>query len=272
MGKTVLINSLNRVSGTHSNFLYEITEIGSNEYDRVVCTKALIHKSYYLVQTGKNDSFTLTEGIQTATVTLDAGNYNINNLKTILATKLNTASPNGYTYSITYPSTSQVDTGKLTYSVTGNGGTQPVFTFSSVSPYEILGFNSETENNFSGSSLTSTNVVNLQKEDSLIMNCDMIVGGVLFNVFSSQDSNYSSIIYNVIDVQRESKSIINKGTGIYHFSLTDENGNTIDTNGLNIIIELLFFNDESEINIKTLRMIQGYIKYNLLDNDKIISE
>jgi len=269
--KTILINSKNRVSGTNSNFMFKISELVDEKLDSVICSQCLIPKSYYLIQTGINDTFTLTESGSSATVTLSAGNYTLNSLKTNLVSKLNIASPHSYTYAITYPSSTQVDTGKLTFTVSGNGSVQPSFTFSSTSCYEILGFAINSTNTFVSSSLTSTNVIKLQKEDCIRIMSDLVDDGSLCNIFSAQDLSFSSIVYKAIDVLPQSKKIRNRGNNIYSFSLTNEDGQPIDTNGQNIVIELLVFKDYNIGFINTSRMLQGFIKYSLIDNFPEIS-
>ena len=81
-------------------------------------------KSYYLIQEGYN-SFVLGEQdltmINTAsTVTIPPGNYSKNGFIIALTSALNTASRHHYIYSITYPASSETNTGKFTFKVSLN--------------------------------------------------------------------------------------------------------------------------------------------------------
>jgi hypothetical protein len=59
---------------------------------------------------------------------------------------------------IQYLTDTGADTFKLTFTVSGNGATQPRFTFqSTTSPFKDLGFDENTNNDFVQNSLTSTN-------------------------------------------------------------------------------------------------------------------
>jgi len=117
------INSID----SHGNFSFQLDMPIGNNYDKVVLMQALIPKSYYAITDGYN-TFTLQEGITTATITMPEGNYTKTTFATVLTTLLNNASismGNNFTYTISYPTISQPNTGKFTYNVSGNGITQP---------------------------------------------------------------------------------------------------------------------------------------------------
>jgi len=87
---TVYINSKDRISGTSSNFDYNLTAIDQLEqYDRITLLWCTCAKSYYLIEDGVNDKFTLQEGVNTYEVNLDQGNYTFSTLGTELQNKLN---------------------------------------------------------------------------------------------------------------------------------------------------------------------------------------
>jgi len=266
--KTIILNSKNRIGGTDGSFTYKLTELLTSDVDRIVCMSCLIPKSYYLIQTGINDTFTLTESGSSASVTLSAGNYTLNSLKTNLASKLNIASPHSYTYAITYPSSTQVDTGKLTFTVSGNGSVQPSFTFSSSSPYEILGFAINSTNTFVSSSLTSTNVIKLQKEDAIKILSDVCDDGLLCVIFAGADPVYSNIVYRCVDVSGQSKKISSNGKDVYSFSICNEDNIKMNLNGQNIVLELLIYKDQSTHLISHARMAQGFMKYSLINDQQ----
>ena len=115
----VFVNSRNRESGTDENFTYNIQFPTGVNFDRVVVLNALIPKSYYLIQEGSHENtFQLTEDGTTVTITVPVGSYLLSAFKTTIATLLSNASPNGLTYTLTYPSLAGPDTGKWTFTQT----------------------------------------------------------------------------------------------------------------------------------------------------------
>lgn len=187
------IDSRNRIEGTDSNFLCQLDFAREYYY-----LQAKIPKSYYLVGRGEN-TFTLTEGILSTTITIPVGNYTRTNLKTTLQATLTQSSPNGWVYAVSVPSSSQPETGKYTFTVTGNGGVQPIFT-SSICLWEQIGFNENSVNTFSANQLTSTNVVKLQIEDFVYIHSDMCTNGndsILQAIYVADIQDYSNITTSI---------------------------------------------------------------------------
>src|SRR3954470_22945414 len=113
------VDSHQRISGTHSNFTYQL-DYKNEDYDYCVVLQATIPKSYYLIQSGQN-TFTLQEGGSAATITVPIGNYSRSSFQSQLQSLLNSLSPNHWTYAISIPNTLITgDTGLYTYTVTGN--------------------------------------------------------------------------------------------------------------------------------------------------------
>ena len=117
-----LVDSHQRVpstGSTDSNFQYQISIPPGEHFDRVCVLNALVPKSYYLVQT-TNNTFQIVENGVSATVAVQAGNYNVKTWITFVLPLINSASPHGLTYTMTYPNTTtQIDTGKYTFGVSG---------------------------------------------------------------------------------------------------------------------------------------------------------
>ena len=117
--------------------------------------------------------------------------------------KVNTNSPNGYTYVMSTPNVQQTaDTGLYTWTVSNNGGVQPSFIVGDYL-YEQLGLNPNTTYNFVGNSLTSLNVVKFQLEDSLFIHSDIANNGndnVLQEMLGSYGTDFSTITYVCPDV------------------------------------------------------------------------
>lgn len=247
--ETYHINSKNRVSGTHGDFTFKIN-LTSGKFNRVVCTKASIPKSYYLVPSGA--TFILTEGLTDTTITFPAGNYNLKAFRTAAASLLNSNSPNHWVYSVSYPTSGTVDTGKLTFAVSGHSS-QPALTFGT-KLFEQFGFEANSTNSFVSGTLTSTNVINLQKEATLFMHSNLCQeqDNVLFAAFASNSADFGTINYEAIDIFSGSKTIANSKSNIFRFYLTDEDDNPIDLNGQNVVMELVCFKWKSNFDLTAL--------------------
>jgi hypothetical protein len=259
------IDSNNRINGTNSSFTVQLDVDRNIEFDRVVLLDCSIPKSYYLVQSGYN-TFTLTEGTSNVTITMPIGNYNRSSLKNVLTTQLNASSPNGYIYTITNQNLQNTqDTGQYTFSVSGNGSTQPIFTFTT-NLYEQLGFNANSTNQFVSNQLISPNITNLQPESTLFIHsniCQNHSDNILQNVISAQSPDYSFIVFNNPN-PREYSKVFRKGTAnTFYFQLTDENGVVINTNGLNIVMTIMVY----QLN-RIDELLKAYIHYRISkDND-----
>ena len=234
------IDSHNRISGTHSDFLYELKY--KDEDDHVVLLQATIPKSYYLVQSGQN-TFTLQEGISSAIITLPPGNYSRSSFQTQLQSLLNSTSPNHWTYAISIPNTlSTGDTGLYTYTVTGNTS-QPQFIIGNYL-YEQLGFDANTTYTFLGNTLVSTNVVKFQLEDSIFIHSDIANNGtdnILQEILAVDTLDYSNITFTCYNVEAYAKPMSTNKNNVYRFYVTDEDDNAINLNGQNVVFTLLLF-------------------------------
>ena len=251
------INSQNRSSGTNSNFTYELDIDRNVAYDRVVVLDASIPKSYYTIQNGYN-TFLLTEGLSTRTITVTPGNYTRTSFKNELLDKLNTGGV-GWTYSITLPNIGiTVDNGHLYFSVTGNSSSQPIFTFENYL-YEQMGFNDNESYAFSGDQLESVNVINLNPEQTLFIRSDICQNqnnNILDNIITSSNTSFSQINY-VNNIPLESSKIFNgNNANTFKFMLTDENGVNIDLQGQNMIFTIMIYKSN-----KIFKLLQGFIKY-----------
>lgn len=259
------INSRNRDNGTDSNFNFTLTDLKDEyEYDKVAVLDCSIPKSYYVIQNGYN-TFILSENGTEVTITIDEGNYNRNSLRLKIQSKLNLLSPNNYIYSVTNENINLTqDNGKFTFSVSNNGGIQPILIFSDYL-YEQFGFNKNSNNQFVSNSLVSTNVVNLNKESTLFIRSDICSenNNILQNINTVQDPNYSYIVFENKNIIEYSKNYKKNNKKSYNFMLTDEDNNIINLNGLNIVMTIMVYKS-TKIN----ELMTGYIKYKtLLENN-----
>ncbi len=239
------INSANRISGTDENFSYLLPIDVTANYDSVCVLSASIPRSYYLVQSGFN-TFTLQEDVLTATITVPAGNYSYLSFMAVLPTLLNNASPNGWTYSISYPSRLiEADTGRFTFTVTGNSGTQPSFIVDSSALCEQLGLEPNTTNTFVGDTLTSTTVINFTPEETLFLHSDCANNksdDILQEIYDWNSPPMSYIVYQNYGLfEPYSKKLTISSTRTVAISLTNENGTLINLNKRNMLVTLCIY-------------------------------
>lgn len=254
----VYINSRDRTSGTDSNFTFNLGLVNGSNYDRVTLLQCTIPKSYYSVITGHN-YFTLTEGIDEVVIYMTPGNYNRNSFALSLKSSLNTYSPNNWTYNVTYPNAStDVDTGKYTYTVSGNSS-QPEFTFDTVTFIdELMGFiQSETEvlnYPFTADTLVSDTVINMQPYQCVQIHSSVVKTkgqGKNTNILqtiiaNSGNSSYSNISYLCPDIDSFSHELIDN-TNLASFYLTDEDNIPLDLNNINFQMSIIFWKKNTSL-------------------------
>lgn len=251
------INSRNRMTGDDSDFTINLNFVPQDDFDKCVILQMTIPKSYYQIEAGFN-TFVVSENGTPRTITIPPGNFNRRSLQVTLQTLLNGVGlPVGWNYVISYPNGQvESDTGKYTFTVSGNSGIQPQFIFSSFL-FELFGFDHDSTNVFVANALTSTNVIKLIAEDTLYLHSDCCTNGVdniLQEVFTVSDPTYASIVYQCIDVEAYSKNLSSKQSNGFRFYLTDEDSNKIDLNGLNMQFVLMLYKEDP-----TYSMIRNYL-------------
>ncbi|GAM17134.1 hypothetical protein SAMD00019534_003090 [Acytostelium subglobosum LB1] len=198
------VNSLNRSSGTISHFTTSLETYEYDEFDRVAVLQACIPKSFYTVPRNRN-TFTLIEYDVSALITVPVGNYSRLSLQDTITSLLNAASPGKYTYSITWPTSKQPNTGK--------------YTFLCEDLFHHLGFEQDSTNYFVDGALVSTNVIDLQIENILYIHSDLC-------------SNGSD------DVLQE---LVSKTKKTFYIYLTDKDGVEIFLNGVDMNLTIILF-------------------------------
>lgn len=263
--KIFYINSENRLSGTNSNFTFRIDTKNNDDFDYVVLLQASIPKSYYLISEGSN-TFILNETGNDTIITLPNGNYSRSSYRAQLETSLNAGSPNGWTYTVTIPNSSQTgETGHYTFNVANNGGIQPYFAFVENSIHEASGFQPNSINYFVGDQLISSDVVKLQREDALFIHSDMCSNGsddILQEIYTFDSIDFSNIVFINQDVEAYSKLITNKNSHVFRFYLTDDFSNEINLNGQNMNFTIMLYKKDD-----TLKLIRDFIKIKLLEEE-----
>ena len=246
--RLVLINSLNRISGSisESDFLYNL-KLPANDFDRVCVTQISVPRNWYDVDIYTN-TFTLYElGVPT-TITLGIGWYNVNVMLTEVVSLLNTNSPNHWTYSCTYPSYGTVSTNQYTFTVSGNSG-QPAFGFTYDDIYNALGFQPSTINTFVGNTLTSTTTINISYINKIFLQstvCSQEQNNLLCPVLNpGQTPNGAFCFYQETMLEANSRKFTNVKDNIAHFQLFDEFNNLLQLNGMNWSCMLLFYKKDN---------------------------
>jgi len=243
-------NSKDRISGTNSSFISAPLDLGYNQYDSVALVQASIPRSFYNVPTSYR-TFTLRELGVNYTITMTAGSYNKINLATNLASKLTAASGNGWTYSVSYPSASQPDTFKYTFSVTGNTG-QPSLIFTD-SMFRQLGFEENTTYAFSANSLVSVNCINLAYISRAFIKSNVCINAqddILEEILNYGSYPMLSLAYfQQVSFDLNTRNYNPGNTNSWLFSLVDSFDQEIDLNGVPWSFSLVFYkrNDTHEI-------------------------
>lgn len=237
--KIFYINTNMRESGTHSNFSYKI-DLKDHDVDSVSVLQANIPKSYYMVQANKN-TFTLTEGVTSYTITIPPGNYTRSNFRTTVQNLMN-GNGSVFTYTVEIPLKTTADTGKYYYVVSANDS-QPSFTFASDNNvYELMGFTPGTHT-FVGDTLDSENVIKLHREDTIYIHSDIAGGSTntMLQEVYADGSDFDHIVFINRNPEMYSKSINSSHDGVYRFFITNEDGEILDLNGLNWTMTLVAY-------------------------------
>jgi hypothetical protein len=234
------IDSHRRVAGTDGDFTIVIQLPSMEKADAkgisVVCLSASIPKSWYLIPVGAN-TITLQENGVNATVTIPVGNYGVTSFISAAQTALNAASLNAWTYTITF---SQI-TGKFSYAATGGGVARlimPAVVGSGI--HEQWGF---AQGSTSTLPITGTNVVKFVAKDTIQIRSDIIDCGddVLQDINTSGSTDFSSVKWLCPEADTYAKPMRTKNGNVYRFYITDEDGNPLVLNGLNVVFTIMVY-------------------------------
>lgn len=229
-----IVHSGNREYGDDGRNFGIHLNLKRKDYNYFVVLQYYMLKNYYLINTG--DTFTLSEGANNFTIQLTPANYTRRTLATEIQTQLNASG--AWTYTVSYPSALQPDTGKLTISVAGG---VPNITFpDKTQPAEAMGFVRNTTYTLTGGVVVSPNVQNTQKEATLILHCDRVPDGNLQELFAYDASNFGTLSFVNPSPRETLRTLIGNGTE-FQFSISDENNEQIGTlNGADVIFSILF--------------------------------
>jgi len=260
-------NSKDRISGRNSNFQSIPVDLGNNSFDSVALVQASIPKSFYNMPSGYNQ-FILTEydGVTTSSVTviIPPGNYTRINLQSVLATVLTNASPDGFTYTVTYPASTQADTFHYTFGVNASDAWTISLTFSASSPFRQLGFDvgtyTFTDITLILQELESVNSLNLSYilrafiKTNIVANATDGILEELLNFGSFPSASVMSFQQFSFDLNSRLYNKDNKNS--WSFALVDSFGLEIDLNGIPWAFSLVLYqrNATHEIHKQELKM------------------
>jgi hypothetical protein len=243
----VNFNSKDRVSGTNSNFNSLPVDLGNNAFDTVCLVQASIPKSFYNMPSGYN-TFTLEENLTSVTVTIPPGNYTRINLQSVLTSLLTDASPNGLTYTVSYPASTVADTFHYTFTVNSTVITC-LLSFSSSSPFRQLGFESGATYAFtpgiSSSTLESVNALNLSYILRAFIKTNLVADAtdsILEEILSFGSFPSSSVVHYIqYNFDMNSRKLGQSAKNSWNFVLQDAFGQEINLEGVPWAFSVVFF-------------------------------
>jgi hypothetical protein len=197
------------------------------KFNRVCITSASIPKTFYVL---KNDAvLSVLEGKTTTNITFRKGNYDLNSFKSVFVSEMKGCV---WDYDISYPSRTQVNTNKYTYTVSGNSG-QPVFRTGDKYLGGVMGLDVNTDYTFSGNELVSEKVINFQAYDEIkiMSNIAKNKSSLLQEIYSTGEPYGSSILFQQMDSLANSKILNNINGNVFEFKLLDSENSEIDLNG-----------------------------------------
>jgi hypothetical protein len=277
--KIIYIDSGLQLTSTNNVFTANLDVDIPAEYNYVSLVGFQCPVSYYIIASG-NNTFQLKEGNTTVSISVPVGNYNILSFSATVQALLTANSPNGYTYTITYPSSyTTVDTGKFTYQVNSTVSVISLIFPSNNAIADTFGFPTGATATFSVSgavqTLISQNVVSFVPETSLFLHMSAIDGecqssynDVLQVIYSSNAMPYSVISWTNPQILETSKKLRGNVGRVLQFALCDEYGSPLYLNGQNCLLTLLFFSytpptPESD----SLLTKYIYMRTNILENE-----
>ena len=241
----VYLDSEERISGSASNFLYEIIIPDGLKVDTCCVLSMTIPRSYYLIRPGQNRAILILDGIEHP-FEIPPGNYNADNFSETLLAILNQVA-GAAAFTITFSTI----TGKYTYSYSGVG--TAAFKFEDPSRLgHQAGFDEVSVNHFAatpgmpGVTLQSKNVVNFVSTSTLFLHSDMVDDStsILQEVYADNSVPFSNLVYNCRVPGMYSKKMKNTRSSVFSFSLCDEHDKEVDLNGHDICVTLLLYRKE----------------------------
>lgn len=279
--KILYIDSSSQLTSTNNVFVSNLDVEIPKEYNYVSLVGFQCPVSYYIIASG-NNTFQLKEGNTKVSISVLPGNYNILSFQTTISSLLTANSPNGYTYTITYPSSyTTVDTGKFTYQVNSTVNTVSLLFPSNNAIADTFGFPNGSIATFTVSGLVQTlvsqNIVTFVPESSIFLHmsavdgeCQSAYSDVLQVIYSSNAMPYSVISWTNPQILETSKKLRGNVGRVLQFSITNEYGSPLYLQGQNCLLTLLFFSYiQPPPENDSLLTKYIYMRTNILENENI---
>lgn len=258
------INSKNCVSGTDSNFVYNINI--NKDVNSVALSYWSVPTSFYNVSTTSGNTIHLIEDVGGANnvidIVLPSGNYTQTQLLTRATALFNAGTQNAIVYAFTVNNNVNYSDGKI--KLTCTDGMNPniipcLIYFDDNILCELFGFNPSPDliNNLYNftNELISPNVANMASKNALFLQSD-IANNFNNNFVIKNNKNYSTnnilgTIYTAFaqpfTYVAQVYDMFNTMTGInikssYNFFITDEDNDIVDLHGCDTSFTLLCFN------------------------------
>ena len=236
--KILTIDSADRTGGTSSSFDVNIDMPRFNAFNKASVVMCEIPKAYYAADaalTGEVNGFVFSIPVATMQTFMTASTFG-----TALQTALD-ASGSGLTYTVTYSSL----TGKYTVVASGNidlDTTNPL-----LAKYLGIEINT-TYPAVLGTTFVSSKIANIQRYDTLFVNCSIISNNNsprLLTLFPSQTPDLAMIGYTSPAMDLGSVNLTDNGTTSIHVALVDSSGSVVELNGANIRLVLSCYNEQN---------------------------
>ena len=274
---TFIVNSKDRSSGTTEDFFYRLPLSKNDGFDAVSISSIQIPKTFYTLSEGRDgddNTFVLSELGLDITITIPEGNYNVFNFPIVLKQNLDAASfllGHSWRYIITYPDRlTETDTQKFTFEVLGSGGNFPTFTLSDNRIREMMGLDCESGCTFSVIAgkikLISEYAVNFQWTQYITVKSSIANNAgnesqdnaILAVIPVTTVPDGSMIIYDLKNLEDQTKQLANQNGNLYSFSLYDDHDRRINLRGPDWMIQLFVYkqNNYYELAINSLRLKQ----------------
>ena len=251
------VNTIFKSSGTNEHFSYAMQIPSSEAYDRVVLLQAAIPNTFYLIQEEYN-TFILREDEVDTTITIPPGNYSAKVFGRVVGQLMTDASPNSWSYTIVLPNQSiEAQTGKFTYSVTGNSSQPSIICSDKVN--EQLGFAIDSTNVFVENRLVSTTTVNFGPEATMFIHSNLADNGdtdILQEIYAGNTENLAYITYQCTAPELYSKTLQTNRSNTFYFSLTNEKNQLLNLHGVDMLLTVALYKKDD-----TNELIRRYIKY-----------
>lgn len=225
--------------------------------------------------------FRLTEGATSVDLTVTSGSYNTVNLQVEITRLLNTYSPNGYTYTMTYPNATEVGTDKWTFTCSA-----PIGTYIAISVggeqqgidldpvlqgmWLQLGFLQNSTNVFTPVgipavlTLVSVNAISISYINRIFLYSDACayeIDNLLLDcLFVGQYPFLAYCYWENLTIDTNAKTFSGSKSNSYRFWLQDEYGKSLNLNGLDWNFTLIFYRKDDTSYLMKEKMLVDLIE------------